>query len=178
MVATVGLVLISLFGCAGPSATAERPTQPDTEESSTATASPSASPSDTPLPIELEPQVTKPPPALTLVPQRVPTVAPDPITGEVPEDLLDAILADAQARTGLPRAQIIVIRAEAVTWRDGSLGCPQPGMAYTEALVPGYWVVLEIGDRQLDYHASERGSFFLCESSLPRQEPLPRGGSK
>ena len=170
-------MLSSLLACAGPSPAAERIIQPDTEGSGTAAPSPTVSPSETPLPIELEPQATKPPPALTLVPQRIPTVAPDPVTGQVPQDLLEAILADAQARTGLARAQITVLRAEAVTWRDGSLGCPQPGMEYTQALVPGFWVVLGAGGRELDYHASDRGSFFLCESPLPRQEPLPGEGS-
>lgn len=178
MIATAGLVLVSLLGCAGSSPTAERTPQPDVERPFTAMPKPSASPLPTLAPLEVEPQATKPPPALTLVPQRAPTVAPDTITEQVPQDLLDAILADAQARTGLPRAQITVIHAEAVTWRDGSLGCPQPGMAYTEALVPGYWVMLLAAGQELDYHASDRGSFFLCDSPLPRQEPLPGGGSK
>jgi hypothetical protein len=44
---------------------------------------------------------------------------------EVPEDLLKAILADAAERMGLPTEAFTVVRAEAVTWSDGSLGCPQ-----------------------------------------------------
>jgi hypothetical protein len=36
-----------------------------------------------------------------------------------------------------------VVQAEAVTWPDGALGCPEPGIVYTQALVPGYWVVVE-----------------------------------
>jgi hypothetical protein len=58
---------------------------------------------------------------------------------------------------------MVVIRDQAVTWSDGSLGCPQPGVFYTQALVPGYWVVLQVGDQEYDYRASERGHFVLCE---------------
>jgi hypothetical protein len=52
--------------------------------------------------------------------------------------------------------------AEAVTWPDGSLGCPQPGRAYTQALVRGYRIQIVAGDRTLEYHASLRGVPFLC----------------
>jgi hypothetical protein len=46
---------------------------------------------------------------------------------------------------------------------------------YTQALVPGYRIVLSVGDETFDYHASERGYFVLCEGGLA-QEPLPPGG--
>ena len=53
------------------------------------------------------------------------------------ETVTEAALADAAKRTGLgaPRSWS---ECEAVTWADGSLGCPEPGMKYTMALVPGY----------------------------------------
>jgi hypothetical protein len=56
----------------------------------------------------------------------------------------------------------VLIGAEAVTWSDGSLGCPQPGMAYTQALVPGYRVRLRGPEGEMDYHASTRGALVLC----------------
>ena len=37
---------------------------------------------------------------------------------------------------------------------------------YTQALVPGYRIVLEAGGRELDYHASESGTIKLCEGVL------------
>ena len=58
-------------------------------------------------------------------------------------------LADAENRTPTARADIKVLSAEAVTWPDGSLGCPQPGMMYTQALVPGFRIVLQAADRTL-----------------------------
>jgi hypothetical protein len=93
---------------------------------------------------------------------RLPGGDAQPVTGEVPADLLDEIRADLAQRLGVGREAITVARAEAVTWSDGSLGCPQPGVMYTQALVEGYWVVLEAGGVQYDYRVGERGSFSLC----------------
>ena len=73
-----------------------------------------------------------------------------------------AALADAARRTGLPAAQIMLLSAERVIWSDGSLGCPQPGMVYTMALVPGYRIRVQSGAKLLDYHAGVRGVPMLC----------------
>jgi hypothetical protein len=73
-----------------------------------------------------------------------------------------AVLADAASRTGLEQTTLIVQSAEEVTWADGSLGCPAPGMSYTMALVPGYRIKVRAGGQVLDYHASRRGDFFVC----------------
>jgi len=95
-----------------------------------------------------------------------------PVTGEVPASLLEDIRADLAQRSGVTQEAILVIRDQAVTWSDGSLGCPQPGVFYIQALVPGYWVVLQVGEKQYDYRASESGNFFLCEDSgLPFTRP-------
>ena len=81
-------------------------------------------------------------------------------------------LADAGRRSGLPPEAIQLVSAARVTWRDGSLGCPQPGLAYTQALVPGYRVVLLARGLQLDYHAGLRGEPQLCAAGQA-QSPLP-----
>ena len=59
-----------------------------------------------------------------------------------------------------------VISAEAVTFPDGSLGCPQPGMVYTQALVDGYKIVAEAGGKTYDYRGTG-STFRLC--SRPRR---------
>ena len=96
-------------------------------------------------------------------PTALPTGGGTPVTGEVPAALLAEIVADAALRSGVAEADIMVVRGESVTWSDGSLGCPQPGMNYTQALVPGYWVVLDADGTEYDYRASARGTFTLCE---------------
>jgi hypothetical protein len=78
------------------------------------------------------------------------------------ETVTESVLDDAAQRTGLERSRLVVESAAAVTWADGSLGCPQPGMNYTMALVPGYRIIVRAGAQRLDYHASRRGYFVLC----------------
>ena len=99
------------------------------------------------------------------------------MTGEVPEDLLKSIFKDLQERKGIGTEEITIERAEAVVWRDGSLGCPQPGMMYIQVLTPGYLVVLEVGGDMYNYHAGESGHFLLCEQSLPGEVLPPEGGT-
>lgn len=94
------------------------------------------------------------------------------VTGEVPAELLARLRADAAGRLGVEADALEVVRAESVTWNDGSLGCPQPGAMYTQALEPGYQVVLQAGDRQLDYRVRRGGYFFVCEAA--REKGLPR----
>lgn len=80
--------------------------------------------------------------------------------------------ADAAHRTRLAPETLVLVSAEAVTWRDGSLGCPQPGRGYTQALVPGWRVRLRGPAAVLDYHASTRGGFLWCPPGRA-VEPMP-----
>jgi hypothetical protein len=110
------------------------------------------------------------------LPERVPFSEETMTRGEVPEELLQDIINDLVARTGADPESIEVQRAEAVVWRDGSLGCPRPGMMYTQALVDGYWVVLGYDGEAYDYRANSGGYFALCEESLSlRSAPLDSG---
>lgn len=87
----------------------------------------------------------------------------------VPSDLIERIIADASERTGLAGSEITVERGEQVTWNDGSLGCAEPGMAYTQALVDGYWVIVAAGAQSLDYRATLIGLFRYC--AFPTADP-------
>jgi hypothetical protein len=100
-----------------------------------------------------------------------------PVIGEVPEEIMDEIIADVVERAGVERSAVNVLKSEQVVWPDGSLGCPQPGMVYTQALVNGYHVVLEQGGKSYDYRVTERGSFVLCESRLNRGIPATDAGT-
>ena len=87
-------------------------------------------------------------------------------------ELTEKVLADAAKRSGMDKASLKVESAEAVTWSDGSLGCPEPGMMYTQALVPGYRVKVRAGEVLLDYHAGIRGYFVVCPAGRTA-EPRP-----
>jgi len=80
----------------------------------------------------------------------------------VPAGLMSSAIEDAAQRTSVRLAEITVLSAERVTWSDGSLGCPQPGMNYTQALVPGYRILVQAGGQVLRYHAGTRGNAQFC----------------
>lgn len=46
---------------------------------------------------------------------------------------------------------------ELVTWEDGSLGAPQPGIVYTQACVPGFKMVFLQGCRAFCVHGDWNG---------------------
>lgn len=99
----------------------------------------------------------------------VPTTTPRPaIQGEVPDELMQRILADASERPGVDPSALRVLRSEAVVWNDGSLGCPEPGVLYTQQIIDGYWVELVADAAVLDYRLNSSGSFVLCEGKSPR----------
>jgi len=95
-------------------------------------------------------------------------VAPSdqPVTGEVPAEIMAELVADAAERTGAAPEAIDVTKATAVTWNDGSLGCPEPNMSYTMALVDGYHVILVAAGEELDYRVGEHGGFRLCKNNV------------
>jgi hypothetical protein len=86
-----------------------------------------------------------------------------PYEGEVPSEIMDAIIDDLRSEIEFERADLIITRAERVIWNDGSLGCPEPGMAYTQALVDGFWIVFEIEGVVYDYRANLGGYFIRCD---------------
>jgi hypothetical protein len=106
-----------------------------------------------------------------------PDEIPTPTTGVPvePTDLrtaADAILALA-ARLGVSTDGIRVVSEENVTWPDGSIGCPQPGMSYTQALVDGRRVVLVHDGVEYHYHGAQNGPLFYCASP---SDPVADGG--
>ena len=77
-------------------------------------------------------------------------------------EVVRAAREDAARRSAVLPEAFETVSAESVTWSDGSLGCPQPDVVYTQALVPGYRVRLRGPDGEMDYHASARGALVLC----------------
>jgi hypothetical protein len=85
-----------------------------------------------------------------------------PGTSDVPASVVDAVVADIATTAGVQADQVEVISARSVTFPDGSLGCPQPGLIYTQVLVDGYRIVAKVGDTAYDYRGSGT-SFRRCQ---------------
>lgn len=108
-------------------------------------------------------------PAASKRPREPVPATPAPQVGEVPGELMARILDAAAERADVDIDEIEILRAEAVTWPDGSLGCPEPGQSYIQVLIDGYHVVLEAAGEELDYRASENGNFRYCENPGPNR---------
>lgn len=104
---------------------------------------PTASPTETAVPSETDPTETD------SSPQHPPAVA------EAVKDLAQ--------RLGVEESEIELVSQEEVTWRDGSLGCAEPGMSYTQALVDGSRILLRVDGEDYEYHSGGDRPAFLCE---------------
>ena len=122
------------------------------------------------------PSVSDPGDASTAPPLSATPLEPVTTSGSAPGFALDpsmplvvAAVDDLAGRLGIAAADVTVVDARAVTWGDSSLGCPEPGMMYTQQLVDGTLVVLEAGGRRYEYHGGD--PLALCENPQP-----PSGG--
>jgi len=75
---------------------------------------------------------------------------------------------DLASHLGVDADAISVKEARAVQWSSGALGCPKPGMDYTQALVPGLRVLLEVDGVIYYYHGSKGRSLFNCPVELAK----------
>lgn len=71
--------------------------------------------------------------------------------------------ADLAKRLGMEEEAIDFASFEMRIWPDGSLGCPQPGMAYTQVQQEGYRIQLRVADVLYAYHGGEKRRLFLCQ---------------
>lgn len=158
------LGLVALFvGCTAAGQPIEE-VEPTALPAETAVATPTAEDSATPV-REVTPIVATVPVTEEVIMPSNPTIPTpsSPTVQQAKEDLAQRLDIAVEA--------IEVVQVEEVTWRDGSLGCPQPGMAYTQALVNGTRIKLEANGQIYHYH-SGGGAPFLCENP---EEPLPPG---
>jgi hypothetical protein len=112
------------------------------------------------------PQVPLPVIILTPVPQGSspnPEAAMTPASANQHEQVTQAT-KDLAGRLNIPVDQIQLIDIASVVWSDGSMGCPQPGMFYTQALVEGLRIRLGVGERIYHYHSGRNQAPFLCEN--------------
>jgi hypothetical protein len=70
--------------------------------------------------------------------------------------------SDLAVRAGLDENDILVKQASAVTWGSSALGCPEKGMNYTQAAVPGLLVILESAGKQFRYHGRKGHPLMFC----------------
>lgn len=114
------------------------------------------------------PPVRIPAPALNGQPEGQPIS-----TATMPVAVRRAVVADAAKRFKVAESAVVLTRAEQVTWQDGALGCPEPGMMYTQALVPGFRVVAKTTAGELLYHTDSGGNLRNCRVQEGPELPQP-----
>ena len=67
------------------------------------------------------------------------------------DEAIAAAKADLAKRLSLDTSLVEVIAGEACTWRDASLGIPEPGKSYAQILVDGYRVLLRAAGGTFEY---------------------------
>jgi hypothetical protein len=85
----------------------------------------------------------------------------------VPDAILAKAILEAAREASVAPLDVVIVSAEPQTWNDGSLGCPKPGLAYTQSIVEGYHVVVTAGDRTLDYRFGHGDDPVLCVTGAP-----------
>ena len=83
---------------------------------------------------------------------------------------------DLAERLGIEAEAVALSGATPVNWRSGALGCPEPGMNYTQALVPGTWIIFKVDETLYRYHAALFSEPFYCPDD--RAEPPAAGAEK
>ena len=69
-----------------------------------------------------------------------------------------AALEDLAARFEVSVDEIEVVSVEAMEWPDGCLGVGQPDEVCTQAIVPGFEVLLRFGETVVTYRTNETGT--------------------
>jgi hypothetical protein len=74
---------------------------------------------------------------------------------------------------GIGKDQISVQSVSAVDWRDSSLGCPKPGMAYLSVITPGHRVTLLANGKLHSVHEANNKAF-VCRQARPAAAVTPK----
>ncbi len=156
------------LGACSPIATPQAPTQEMvTAAAPTATTglpTPTTAATQTAIPTAAATQTAN----STASPAAVPTA-----TGEVSStDVAQLAVNEAVRILGAPAEQVSVLGIERVEWPSPAMGCPLPGLQYSEATRPGYRVRLEVAGIPLEFHTDDTGRSVLCD--LDGEPVLPK----
>ena len=130
---------------------------------------------DAPVPtVDARPAATIPiPDAASISPV---TLSPQEVRGLADPGVKGAF-DDLVRRTGQELGPISVMRAERATWADASLGCPEPGVSYVQALTDGIRLVLGHGGTEYDYRiGGPRARLCLLDEGADPMDRRPLEG--
>ncbi len=67
---------------------------------------------------------------------------------------------------GVDVGEVSFVSTEAVDWPDGCLGAARPGMMCTQAIVPGWRIVMEVDGLQYEYRTNQDASQIVSAAKI------------
>jgi hypothetical protein len=171
------LYMISLLcACGGqPSGFEQRLEPTEAEQATAATHTPAAV---TPVPLAAEGTPTPSLRVAATVPVRIVEEVAMSISPTIPipsspglQKLVMQAREDLAGRLSITDDQIDLVELRAMVWPDGGLGCPEPGMAYTQVQQEGLLIRLRAGKRIYPYHSGGGTPLFLCTQAITDDTP-------
>lgn len=90
-----------------------------------------------------------------------------PPTATNPETVARQVVADFLS---VPMTEVTLVSTREQAFSDSSLGCPEPGMSYLQALTSGHQVIVEADGRRFDIRVSG-GHGKICHRQKTGQNP-------
>jgi hypothetical protein len=109
-----------------------------------------------------------PPSATPLPPSASPVtdILPGSNANPDAQPAIDAALLDAATQLSIGKDQLRVDQVDAHKWPDSSLGCPRPGMMYSQIVTPGFLIVItSASGKRLEYHTDAGAHVVLCKET-------------
>lgn len=186
---TFSWLLFLLIGCTAVTTTTEpdETAVPDQPATDTPTEPVEANPEEPPMigTPETEPtptedenkQVSEPVTVdlseVTPVPlEGTPVVQPAPGNPGLKDPVVQAMI-DLSERLGIEMDDIELVSLVEVTWRDGSLGCPEANVDYIQVLTPGQRLILRVDGEDYHYHSGKGSIFSYCGDPQPPIDSAP-----
>ncbi|MEH2113887.1 hypothetical protein [Nostoc sp.] len=91
----------------------------------------------------------------------------------LPRLVANAVLRDLARRQGISTIKLQIIDYNQQTWRNGCLELPQPDEICTQALIPGWQIVVSNGKQNWIYHTNNNGRSLRLASANTPSENLP-----
>ncbi len=95
-------------------------------------------------------------------PPEQPASAPAPEIPAEYQDIANKATELVASTLHVPADEVTVLSVQSVTWRDASLGCPEPGNMYAQVLTPGYLVTTQVNGNTQQVHMNDKGKGLVC----------------
>jgi hypothetical protein len=84
----------------------------------------------------------------------------------------EKVKADLARRLQAAPEAVAVVETAERTWPDERLGCWSRRVVADPLPVPGYRIVLQLGDRRFVYHTDRAGGFVPCDRPVKPIDPI------